>query len=247
MRIAVSADIHGNILALEAVLADLSTRAVDRIVNLGDCLSGPLWPREAMERLEELDAVTVRGNHDREAAETPPAEMAPSDSFAYANTSPAQRAWLGALPQTATVAPGVLACHGTPASDLKYLVEAVSGGRMVRSRPEKIADRLAGLDARIVLCGHSHRADLVRLPDGRLMLNPGSVGCPAYRVTEEPQHVSEAGSPHARYAILDVGADGSDACDFRALPYDFEAAARRAEENGRPEWAHALRTGLMPT
>ncbi|CEJ09983.1 Calcineurin-like phosphoesterase superfamily domain protein [bacterium YEK0313] len=46
MRLAVIADIHGNVLALDAVLADVAGRGADRIVNLGDCVSGPLWPRE---------------------------------------------------------------------------------------------------------------------------------------------------------------------------------------------------------
>ena len=72
MRIAVIADIHGNILALEAVLADLARRGgADRVVNLGDCVSGPLWPRETMERLEALGWPTVRGNHDRRVALDP--------------------------------------------------------------------------------------------------------------------------------------------------------------------------------
>ncbi|WP_292649880.1 metallophosphoesterase, partial [Mesorhizobium sp.] len=55
MRIAVLADIHGNVIALDAVLDDLQQRGgADLIVNLGDCVSGPLWPRETMERLEAL-------------------------------------------------------------------------------------------------------------------------------------------------------------------------------------------------
>ena len=66
MSIAVIADIYGNLLALEAVLADLKSRGVDLIVYLGDCASGPLWPRETMQRLARLGALTVRGNHDRQ-------------------------------------------------------------------------------------------------------------------------------------------------------------------------------------
>ena len=51
MRIAVIADIHGNLPALEAVLADIQRRNVDRTINLGDCVSGPLWPREVCDLL----------------------------------------------------------------------------------------------------------------------------------------------------------------------------------------------------
>ena len=65
MRIAVISDIHGNALALKAVLADMETRAVDRVVNLGDVASGPLWPLQTMEILAGRDWTTVRGNHDR--------------------------------------------------------------------------------------------------------------------------------------------------------------------------------------
>ena len=72
MRIAVFADVHGNSLALEAVLADLGRRGADLLVNLGDCASGPLWPGEATERQMALDAVTIRGNCDRAVATLPP-------------------------------------------------------------------------------------------------------------------------------------------------------------------------------
>jgi predicted phosphodiesterase len=65
MRLAILADIHGNVLALEAVLTDLEHRRVDEVVNLGDCVSGPLWPRETAQLLMRLDWRTVRGNHDR--------------------------------------------------------------------------------------------------------------------------------------------------------------------------------------
>ena len=99
MRIAVIADIHGNILALEAVLDDLARRGgADRVINLGDCVSGPLWPRETVERLQALGWPTVRGNHDRRVALDPLDEMGPSDKFAYDRLTPAQRDWLVALP-----------------------------------------------------------------------------------------------------------------------------------------------------
>ncbi len=65
MRLAVIADIHGNLLALDAVLADIAARGVDLTVNLGDCVSGPLWPAETAARLMALGLPTVRGNHDR--------------------------------------------------------------------------------------------------------------------------------------------------------------------------------------
>ena len=65
MRIAVIADIHGNLPALEAVIADIRCREVDCTINLGDCVSGPLWPREVCDLVMARDDLTIRGNHDR--------------------------------------------------------------------------------------------------------------------------------------------------------------------------------------
>jgi hypothetical protein len=75
-----------------------------------------------------------------------------------------------------------------------------------------------------------------------LILNPGSVGCPSYDDLGNVPHVSEAGSPHARYAVLDIAKDQVSA-DMIAIIYDWKAAVSRAESNGRPDWANGLRTG----
>lgn len=98
-----------------------------------------------------------------------------------------------------------------------------------------------------MLCGHSHRGELIRLPGGPVIFNPGSIGCPAYDDETPPAHVSEQGSPHARYGIVTLGEAGNpDHFEAIAVDYDHEAAGRQAEQAGRPEWAHALRTGFMP-
>ncbi len=246
MRIAVLADIHGNLVALEAVLADLERREVDLVVDLGDCVSGPLWPAETLRRLTELRPLTVRGNHDRQLASLAPERLGASDRFAHERLSEEERDRLGALRTTWMVAPGILACHGIPGSDEQYLIEEIEGGRLVRARPEAIAARLGVVEAEIVLCGHSHRPDMVRLPNGILVVNPGSVGCPAYDDPSEPAHISEAGTPHARYAVIDTTPASGITVAHYAVAYAHEHAARRAEANGRLEWAHALRTGSMP-
>ncbi|MER9019479.1 metallophosphoesterase family protein [Mesorhizobium sp. M0898] len=247
MRIAVLADIHGNVLALDAVLDDLRQRGgADLIVNLGDCVSGPLWPRETMERLETLDLPTVRGNHDRRVArDTADETMWPSDRYAQERLTAGQREALFALPLTLKVAPGILAFHARPDHDEKYLTDAILDGRLVRAPLAAIERRLGAIDAtcRIMLCGHSHRSELVRIPGGPVIFNPGSIGCPAYHDDTPPAHVSEQGSPHARYGIVDLHPDRFEAI---AVDYDHEAAAYQAEQAGRPEWAHALRTGFMP-
>ncbi|MBT1156418.1 metallophosphoesterase family protein [Aminobacter anthyllidis] len=250
MRIAVIADIHGNILALEAVLADLARRGgADLVVNLGDLVSGPLWPGETAMRLQALGWPTVRGNHDRRVASDPLTEMGPSDRFAHERLTPAQRDWLEALPLTQEIAPSVLAFHARPDHDERYLSEVIDEGQLIRAPLKVIESRLRRIDAkyRLLLAGHSHRADLVQLADGRLLFNPGSVGVPAYSDDTAPAHVSEQGSPLARYGLVELDEAGAVAgIDALAVPYDHEAAALRAEEGGRPEWAHALRTGFMP-
>ncbi|QPC91373.1 metallophosphoesterase [Mesorhizobium sp. INR15] len=251
MRIAVLADIHGNVLALDAVLEDLRQRGgADLTVNLGDSVSGPLWPRETMERLEALDLPTVRGNHDRRVAQDPANdEIWPSDLYAQQRLTPAQRKVLFAQPLTLEIVPGVIAFHARPDHDEKYLADAITDGQLVRAPLAAIRRRLKMLDPRyrIVLCGHSHRSELIRLPDGPVIFNPGSIGCPAYDDSTPPAHVSEQGSPHARYGIVTLGDTGQpDRFEAIAVDYDHEAAARQAEQAGRPEWAHGLRTGFMP-
>jgi predicted phosphodiesterase len=242
MRLGVIADVHGNLPALEAVLADLARRDVQAAVNLGDLVSGPLWPREVMEASLRAGIPVVRGNHDRWVAE---GGSGPSDRFARLALDPVSVAWLGALPVQLEPLPGVLAFHARPEDDNAYLLEEVRDGRLVPARAEVVADRLGGVRAGVVLCAHSHQAAIRHLPDGRVVLNPGSVGCPAYADPEAPAHVSETGSPMARYAVAEVTGGKLVRAELIALPYDHTAAAARAAANGRPDWAKALATGEM--
>ncbi|HRJ68776.1 MAG TPA: metallophosphoesterase family protein [Beijerinckiaceae bacterium] len=242
MRLAVLADIHGNIRALEAVIAALRHETPDRIVNLGDCFSGPLHAAAVADRLIELDWLTVRGNHDRWLLETPPQDMGPSDRHAFAQLDTKEEDWLRDLPATARLDGDVLLCHGTPASDTTYLTETLRGDSVREATPDEVAARLGGEAAALVLCGHTHIPRLIHRPGGGLVLNPGSVGLPAY-TDDDPWHFVETGTPHARYALA-TRASGGWSVEFRRVVYDWEAAARDAAKAGRPDWAHALRTGL---
>lgn len=82
-RLAVISDIHGNILALEAVAADIKRRNVDGIVNLGDHISGPLWPKETIEFLMKQEWIQIRGNHDRQLIQQIPKDHGLSDKYAF--------------------------------------------------------------------------------------------------------------------------------------------------------------------
>ena len=244
MRIAVIADVHGNLLALRAVLEDLRAAAPDLVVNLGDLVSGPFDPAGSAEAQMALGCPTLAGNHERQVL----SGGGPSDAFARDRLSQPHRDWIAGLPATLALAAGeVFACHGSPAGgDLEYLLEDVGGGHAVLAAEAAIAPRLAGIGAaRLVLCGHTHVARAVTV-GGVLVVNPGSVGMPAYRDVTPVPHAMEAGSPHARYAVLTRGGAGW-AVDLRAVPYDWEAAARQAEAAGYPKTAHAARTGrAMP-
>lgn len=240
--LALIADIHGNLPALETVLADLAARGVADVVNLGDHVSGPLWQRETAARLMPLGWPSITGNHDRMVVHDAPATQGPSDAFARAALTAEQMAWLAALPATLTLLDGaLLCCHGIPTDDRRYLVETPEHGRLRLASPEQIGKRLGPASARIVACGHSHVPRVVH-HQGVLVANPGSVGLPAYVHDGAHAHVSETGSPLARYGLLHITGDEL-RVELLALPYDWEFAARQAEANGRPDWAHALRTG----
>ena len=245
MRIAVLADIHGNRLALEAVLADVRSHAPDLIVNLGDHVSGPL---EAALTADMLAAqrgwVHIRGNHDRQVLESEREKMGLSDRAAAEQITDEHRAWLRSLPATKVVAGDVLLCHGTPQRDLDYLLEEVAPDGVKAASEERIRERLG--DAKgAVLCGHSHVPGFARLEDGTVVVNPGSVGLQAFYDSDHPvPHAMEAASPHARYALLDRASDGWHAT-FRTVEYEWEMAAQLARAGGRMDWAHALATGCV--
>jgi len=235
MRIAVLSDIHGNLRALEEVLHDISARSVDLTVNLGDCVTSPLWPRETFELLETLGLPTVRGNHDRFIAR--PREEMDTESVAFTHDAltEQQRMSLGALPASVDVADGVLAVHGSPRSDVEYLLEEKVDGRLARLRPDVIAERLGDVSAGLILCGHSHTQHMASDRRGRLVLNPGSVGCPRYADNAD-RLINEAGSPHARYAVA-TRRGSSWSVDMIAVAYPWEVVVDQARNNGRDDWA----------
>ncbi len=244
MKIAAISDIHGNLDALDAVLADIALRGVDVTVNLGDIVSGHLQPRATAARLMALDLPTIRGNHERQLFGNP-ARMGESDAFARAQLLPEQLAWIAALPATLRLRKDVLLVHGTPQSDLVYFLDSVTPQGSRAATPTEVAERAGPADAALILCGHTHMPRSMHLPDGRLVVNPGSVGLQAYDDDHGHPHVMENGTPHARYAIAEQGADGAWTAHFHAVAYDWEQAARLALANGRPDWVMPLRTGRV--
>jgi predicted phosphodiesterase len=245
VRVAVIADIHGNVMALEAVLKDLKHQAPDAVVNLGDCVSGPLWPEETAALLRDLDWPTVRGNHDRVVAAGAVPLDNRTDSFTEAALSAKSAAWLGSLKPSIRFSDEIFLCHGTPRNDNAYLTEDVAEGGARHAPEHSIVERLEGETSPIICCGHSHLPRLVRLHvSSQLILNPGSVGLQAYEDETPRPHQMATCSPHARYAVLD-NLEGEWSVSQRAIEYDWNAAAKEADSNGRPDWAHALLKGYM--
>jgi predicted phosphodiesterase len=236
MRFAAIADVHGNCLALEAVLADIAALGISDVVNLGDHLSGPLEPRRTAELLMQHAFPSISGNQDRLMVQSPPG---------YARLDPAHYAWLAAMPPTLLYRDDVLLCHGTPRSDDTYWLERVTADGIVEASPLGVIEPEAdGVSASLILCGHSHIPRVVRLGDGRLVVNPGSVGLPAYFHDLPVKHVMQTGTPDACYAILERRQSWW-TTTLRYVPYDHMAAAEMARRNGRLDWACALATGWV--
>lgn len=223
MRIAALYDIHGNLPALEGVLAELRTCAVDRVVIGGDVLPGPM-PRESLDALMALgdEGIAVQGicgNGDRVVLESRggavPGEVPTAfhDTIRWnaAQLTARHVAWLGSLPATATIDDPtlgrILFCHATPRSDTELFTR--------RTPVERIAPAFEGGDAPLVICGHTHMP-FDRVLAGRRVVNAGSVGMPF-------------GRAGASWLLLDGGVE------LRHTAYDLDAAATRIRATSYPQ------------
>lgn len=242
-RFALIADVHGNSWALDAVLEDIDAAGVETILDGGDSVFGPLDPHGVLERFRARGIRSLTGNQDREmVAPTGATETGESWRHTAAELTPADWEFLRDLPATRRIG-DVLLCHGTPTSDTTYLPETIESGRLREATDEELAERLAGVDASLVCCGHTHFPRVILLTDGRTVLNPGSVGLAAYEGEGVP-HVMACGSPHARYALIERTRHGW-RIEHRAVPYDWQAPADFAARAGRLEWERWLRWGRV--
>ncbi|MBT3065884.1 metallophosphoesterase [Rhodoferax sp. U11-2br] len=245
MRLALLSDIHGNLAALEAVTADLRRRGVDQVVNLGDSLSGPLLPRETAQFLMAQGWLHLAGNHERQLLTQSAEQMGLSDAYAHAQLTTPEFDWIRSLPSSVRLNADVFLCHGSPRSDVEYFLETLDAGVVRQATAAEVETRLSGELAPLVACGHTHVARVVHTRRGQRVVNPGSVGQPAYDDTHPVPHVVETGSPDARYAIAEQHKDGW-CVSLLSVPYDHQSMAQLARLRGRPEWEHALLTGYMP-
>jgi diadenosine tetraphosphatase ApaH/serine/threonine PP2A family protein phosphatase len=245
--IAVLSDIHGNVRALDAVLEDIERRGIHRIVNLGDCLYGPFDPRPVADRLLRLAMPTVSGNEDRVLVfpdRTAPAAGRPlsrTARFTRAQLDRRHLDWLASLPLTAVVGDAFV-FHGAPRDDETYLLSVVLEGRLALRTGVEIDALVGDVPQTLVFCGHDHTPRLVRR-ERRVIVNPGSVGCPAYDDDVPGVHVVENGSPDARLAIVRSQGGAPPSVEFAAVPYDAAGAAAEARANGFPDWATWIASG----
>ncbi len=238
MRLAILSDIHGNLVALEAVLADLRQRSPDGMINLGDCATAPLWPKETLELLHTMDMPTVRGNHDRWLTEGTDAQFSASERFTRDALSQAQISALHALPPVLHFESDITAVHGTASKDTEPLLETPTDGRLAPVAEPLLTARLGDAPEGLVLCGHSHLQRVVQGSGNRTVVNPGSVGCPRYADNPEPW-LAEPSSPHARYAIA-TRVKQAWSIELFALVYDWHLVVARARAVGREDWGRAF-------
>ena len=191
MKVAALYDVHAMPTALAAVLADVERESVDAVVFGGDVFLGPL-PAETLELVRSVDAQYVRGNCDREP-----------DDWVLSKLSAPDVDWARSWPATVELN-GVLYCHATPRSDRTILTDA--------SPEERFAEELAGVDARLIVAGHTHmqfRRDN--------FVNAGSIGMPY------------EDDVAAFWAIV------ADDVEFKRTPFDVERAIADNETSGWPE------------
>ncbi len=230
-RLAVLADVHGNLAALEAAIKDVRRHAPDRLLICGDLvLNGPR-PAETVARVRELDAdgaFVVQGNTDIAVAdfdfaaafpwmEDVPASHRAAAEWAHEQLSDEDLDYLRRLPAERRLWQAddmVLVCHASPGSQTNGLAQDLD--------PAVTVERVTRTDARVIACGHTHVAD-VRELGRKLIVNPGSCG------------YAFDGEPSACWALL-TWPDGDEAADptaelFRPA-YDAQAAAEEVSARG---------------
>jgi putative phosphoesterase len=191
VRVAVISDIHGNLLALDAVMSDIDAQGVDEIWCGGDIAWGGPWPNECIARVREAGWTAVKGNTDVWVTGDPQTFTAEEDRLEVKRLAAAHGIgdddanWLLNLPLGHAGAGSILLVHGTPESPF------------AAPMPDAPAAEFVPFEGRanIVLYGHVHRAFVRRLADGTLVCNTGSVGMPMDGPTASYLQVDQDG-PH---------------------------------------------------
>ena len=238
MRVAAISDIHGNRFALDAALADIEKRAIDKIVCLGDTVQGGPQPVETVERLRKLGSPVVLGNADAwllneeaDSAEPTSEEQREVRAWTISKLSRADLDFLRSYKPTVEIKldahQRLLCFHGSPTSYDDILLP---------DSPKERWDQLLGpYSPAIMAGGHTHTQQVRRIRGG-LFFNPGSIGV-AYDVWLPKEEFRT--EPWAEYAILSFE-DGYSSLEFRRAYYDLEGLIQTIESSGRPHADHMI-------
>ena len=236
MTIALIADIHGNLAALEAVLDVLGVELPDEIVCLGDVAAMGPQPREVLRRLHGLGCSVVMGNADAELLDPASMETTNDDARKYvdmthwgaAQLDDADREFISSFQPTVALSLGssgsLLCCHGSPRS-YDDIINATTPD-------DELDSMIAGHDPTIIAGGHTH-IRMLRVYRGREIVNPGSVGL-AYQFFSDG---SVRVPPWAEFALLLQSDTGEVSIDFRRVSYDRDATVRAMIEREMPHAA----------
>jgi len=220
MRFGVISDVHGNLPALEAVCEAMPP--VDGVLCPGDVVGYNPWPAACIDRVREMGAVTVRGNHDRAVAFDGGrgfnAMAKAGVDYAREQVGEADMEWLRGLPSERIVADGrVQLVHGHPEDPDRY------------TYPREFSASMLGDGIDVLLLGHTHVQAVRRFDDG-IVCNPGSVGQP------------RDGDPTAAFAVVELDEhEGTAAVETHRVGYDIDRVVEAVEEAGLP---HGIGTRL---
>jgi len=242
-NVAVLADIHGNYWALQAVLKRIRAARIETIINLGDSLYGPLRPLDTARLIAQAGMISIAGNEDRLILEAlaGPAHN-PTIRQNLESLDEITLDWLKSLPATKVFRDFYL-CHGTLANDCAYFCEAVTPKGVTLKSIEALEAITSVISQDIILCGHSHIPRVIALPNGKTIINPGSVGLPAYDDDVPCFHKMETGNPCAGFSVLTLRSGHVVSVAHHSVVYDTAAAVAAANRNHRPDWAKWLESG----
>jgi len=237
MRIAVFADVHGNLEALHGVLKDIKKRQAEKIFCAGDLVGYGPFPGEVIELIKSQGIPTVMGNYDDGVGnyrlvcgcdyKDAHAQMLGEKSILWTkeHTTEEHKEFLRRLPmrlEFEAAGRKVLLVHGSPRRLNEYLYQD--------TEPKYLEELLTEAGCDVLICGHTHIPYIKELAGGRYVINVGSAG--------KPKH----GNPHAVYALIDLAQKVS--VSFSEVSYDYEQTAQAIEQSSLPgEFAELIRRG----
>ncbi len=243
-KIAIVSDIHGNSIAFSEVINDIRSKNIDTIINLGDSLYGPLDPKGTFDLLERNEVISISGNQDRIILENLD-HTSDLITLEYVKSQLDNKIieWLRRLPFDKIIDNQIYCCHGTPQNDSEYLLEKLEAEFVSVKDFVEIEKILKDIAQKTIVCGHSHISKIIET-DNKLIINPGSIGLPAYDDDLPVYHKMQNYNPRANYAVIDIIGD-SISVERVSVEYDSEKSARLAEKNNRDDWARWIRKGIV--